>query len=77
METCSFCQKPMAFGTGKLYVKKDGKIFYFCSNKCEKNLLELKRKPAKLKWASSVARAKKKEREEKLKEIEKTENKVK
>jgi large subunit ribosomal protein L24e len=39
-------------GKGKMYVKKDGKLFYFCSMKCEKNMLKLKRKPAKQKWVT-------------------------
>ncbi|RLI80513.1 50S ribosomal protein L24e [Archaeoglobales archaeon] len=52
METkiCSFCGKEIEIGTGKMFVKRDGKIFYFCSRKCEKNMLELKRNPRKLKW---------------------------
>lgn len=45
MEPCSFCGKQIPFGTGKMYVKKDGKILYFCSRRCEKNLLQLKRNP--------------------------------
>ncbi|MCD6493214.1 MAG: 50S ribosomal protein L24e [Archaeoglobaceae archaeon] len=52
METkiCSFCGREIEVGTGKMFVKRDGKIFYFCSRKCEKNMLELKRNPRKLKW---------------------------
>lgn len=52
METkiCSFCGKEIEIGTGKMFVKRDGKIFYFCSRKCEKNMFELKRNPRKLKW---------------------------
>ncbi len=52
METkiCSFCGREIEIGTGKMFVKRDGKIFYFCSRKCEKNMLELKRNPRKLKW---------------------------
>jgi large subunit ribosomal protein L24e len=37
-------------GTGLLFVKKEGTPFFFCSRKCEKNLLLLKRKPTSLKW---------------------------
>jgi len=37
-------------GTGKMFIKTDGKILYFCSTKCEKNLLKLKRKPREHKW---------------------------
>ena len=33
-----------------MFVKTDGKILYFCSSKCEKNMLELKRNPRKVKW---------------------------
>lgn len=33
-----------------MFVQKDGKILHFCSSKCEKNQLKLKRKPRKLKW---------------------------
>ena len=47
---CTFCGKAIPKGTGKIYVKKDGKIFNFCSSKCEKNLVKLKRKPVKIKW---------------------------
>jgi len=50
MAVCSFCGETLKRGTGKMFVKKDGKIFYFCSTKCEKNLLKLKRKPITTKW---------------------------
>jgi large subunit ribosomal protein L24e len=50
MVKCTFCGKEMPVGKGKMYVKKDAKIFYFCSNKCEKNTLKLKRKPRECKW---------------------------
>lgn len=47
---CSFCGDKLESGTGKMFVKRDGTIFYFCSSKCEKNLLKLKRNPKKTKW---------------------------
>jgi large subunit ribosomal protein L24e len=47
---CSFCGYEIEPGTGKMFVRRDGRIFYFCSRKCEKNMLELKRNPRKLKW---------------------------
>ncbi len=50
MAKCSFCGENIEKGTGKIYVKKDGKILHFCSNKCEKNMLKLKRKASYLKW---------------------------
>jgi large subunit ribosomal protein L24e len=47
---CSFCGDDIEPGTGKMFVKKDGAIFYFCSAKCEKNQLDLKRVPRRVKW---------------------------
>jgi len=49
-QICSFCGEEIEPGTGKMFVKKDGKTFYFCSSKCEKNMLKLGRNPRKLKW---------------------------
>ncbi|RLI80734.1 50S ribosomal protein L24e [Archaeoglobales archaeon] len=53
---CSFCGEEIEVGTGKMYVRRDGKVFYFCSGKCEKNMLKLKRNPRKLKWTRRYAR---------------------
>ncbi len=47
---CTFCSKEIMPGTGKMFVKKDAKILYFCSSKCEKNMLKLKRRQRKVKW---------------------------
>lgn len=33
-----------------MFVRNDGRIFYFDKAKCEKNLLKLHRKPVKFKW---------------------------
>lgn len=55
---CSFCGTNMAPGTGKIYVKKSGKIFYFCASKCEKNMLKLERKPREIKWTREARKAK-------------------
>ena len=53
MAKCSFCGKHIEEGTGKMYVFKTGKILYFCSNKCEKNMIQLKRKSIHTKWTES------------------------
>ena len=50
MRTCSFCGKEIVDGTGKMYVKKDGSVYSFCSSKCEKNMIKLGRVPRKVKW---------------------------
>jgi len=47
---CSFCGSEIEPGTGKIYVRKDGTIYHFCSSKCQKNMLKLKRTPRKIKW---------------------------
>lgn len=41
-----------------MYVKKDGKILYFCSMKCEKNMLKLGRKERKIKWTKAAQKLK-------------------
>ena len=55
---CSFCGKNIEKGTGKIYVKSSGKIINFCSTKCEKNLLKLKRKPRKIRWTEMFRKEK-------------------
>jgi large subunit ribosomal protein L24e len=54
---CSFCGKEIPEGTGKIYVKTNGTILYFCSRKCEKNLLQLNRNPKKFKWTTFYQRS--------------------
>ncbi|MBE6489029.1 MAG: 50S ribosomal protein L24e [Methanosphaera stadtmanae] len=49
MRTCSFCGEEIPEGTGKMYVRRDGSIYFFCSSKCEKNN-KLGRIPRKVKW---------------------------
>jgi len=58
MENCSFCGHPVRFGTGKMFVKKDAKILWFCSRRCEKNLLKLKRSPRDYGFTAAYAFAK-------------------
>jgi large subunit ribosomal protein L24e len=65
MARCSFCREVIEKGTGKIFVKTDGKILNFCSNKCEKNMLKLKRKPRDTKWTKEYQNIKKEGRGEK------------
>ncbi|MBU0532036.1 50S ribosomal protein L24e [Candidatus Micrarchaeota archaeon] len=51
---CSFCDVPMSKGSGTMYVKKDGSVFYFCSSKCRKNSLVLKREGRRQKWTPAA-----------------------
>ncbi len=57
---CSFCGKEIKKGIGVMFVKKDGTIFNFCSSKCEKNQLKLKRNPRNTKWTKEYHKQKKK-----------------
>jgi len=52
MAKCSFCDADIEPGTGKMLVKKSGKILWYCSSKCEKNMLKLGRRPTAVKWAT-------------------------
>ena len=58
MVLCSFCGFTILPGTGKIFVKKDGKALYFCSNKCEKNTNKLERNPRLTLWTKPAASAK-------------------
>ncbi|MDO8624969.1 MAG: 50S ribosomal protein L24e [Candidatus Diapherotrites archaeon] len=58
MVKCSFCGALIPKGTGKMFVKKDGVVFFFCSNKCEENMLQLGRTPQKTKWTALHAQLK-------------------
>jgi|YelNatPaOPRAMG01_1025707.scaffolds.fasta_scaffold508550_1 large subunit ribosomal protein L24e len=53
---CSFCGRQIPPGTGKMFVKNNGEIFYWCSSKCEKNFL-MGRSVKKLKWARKLKKS--------------------
>tara|TARA_Y100000310_G_C20379095_1_gene667183 strand:- start:414 stop:662 length:249 start_codon:yes stop_codon:yes gene_type:complete len=59
MAKCSFCGKALTKGEGTLYVKKDGSASFFCSGKCQKNSLKLKRSPYATRWTETYQDAKK------------------
>lgn len=54
---CSFCGNSTSLGTGVMFVKNDGSIQYFCSSKCRKNSMSLKRDPRKYKWTTFFKKA--------------------
>ncbi len=55
---CSFCGREIEPGTGKMYVLKDGTVYYFCSSKCQKNMLKLHRIPRKVRWTQAYRKEK-------------------
>ena len=44
-------------GTGKMFIKKDGTVFVFCSSKCQINMLKLGRVPRWTPWTQAYRRA--------------------
>ena len=61
--TCSFCGQEIEPGTGRIHVKKDGTVYNFCTSKCFKNMIELRRVPRRTAWTAQFYR----EKEAKLK----------
>ncbi|MHA1222033.1 MAG: 50S ribosomal protein L24e [Candidatus Heimdallarchaeaceae archaeon] len=53
---CSYCGKEIEPGRGMLYVQRTGSVLYFCSNKCKKSQIVLKRDPKRLKWTERYER---------------------
>ena len=54
--TCTFCGEALEPGTGKLFVRKDGSIYYFYSTKCQKNH-KLGRIPRRVRWTAAGRKA--------------------
>ncbi len=50
---CTFCSKKIEKGTGLIHINRAGKALNFCSSKCRRNQLDLKRKPRKVKWTKT------------------------
>ena len=64
MVKCIFSGVEIPKGTGIMYVKKDGKILYFCSMKCEKNTIKLGRKFLETRWSGKYKKERQEAREE-------------
>jgi len=56
MRTCSFCGGLVEPGTGKMFVKKDGTLFFFCCTKCQNNY-RLGRVPRRVAWTAAGRKA--------------------
>jgi len=41
-------------GTGMIYVRKNGQVLNFCKSKCRKNMIQLKRNPARVDWTQKA-----------------------
>ena len=47
---CNFSGEEIEPGTGIMFVKRDGAVFWFKDSKARKNHLKLRRNPRKVKW---------------------------
>ena len=56
VKSCNFCDRPVAKGTGTMLALNNGTVFWFCSSKCKKNMMVLKRDPRKLKWTKKYVK---------------------
>ena len=55
---CTFCGTKIPRGTEMIYVTKRGKALYFCSSKCERNMIKLERRERDTKWTKLYAQEK-------------------
>jgi large subunit ribosomal protein L24e len=53
---CSFCGGQIEPGTGKMFVKRDGTILFFCSTKCQNNQ-KLGRVSRRVAWTAAGRKA--------------------
>jgi large subunit ribosomal protein L24e len=53
---CNFCGAMLEPGTGKMFVKKDGTVFFFCSTKCQNNH-NLGRVSRRVQWTKAGKKA--------------------
>jgi large subunit ribosomal protein L24e len=53
MTKCVFCGKEESPYKGVHLIKNDGSTSFFCSSKCRRNALNLKRDKNKLKWTEA------------------------
>ncbi|OPX67783.1 MAG: 50S ribosomal protein L24e [Methanoregulaceae archaeon PtaB.Bin056] len=53
---CSFCGDAIEPGTGKMFVRRDGTVYYFCSTKCQNNF-RLGRAARRVPWTQAGRKA--------------------
>ncbi|MFT4311928.1 MAG: 50S ribosomal protein L24e [Candidatus Woesearchaeota archaeon] len=58
MVQCSFSGKEIPQGRGIMYIRKDGRVWYFADRKAEKNMVKLGRKPRETKWTKEYHKIK-------------------
>ena len=61
MVKCSFCSGKIPTGRGKMFAKNDGRVFYFCNSKCQRNF-KLGREGKSVRWTETFRKFKEKEK---------------
>jgi len=69
MVKCVFCGKENDYFKGLHLIGNDGVVYYYCSSKCRKNALKLKRDKRKLKWTSAFHENREKARAKEAKKV--------
>ena len=62
MTKCTFCGKEENSYKGVHLIRNTGTMSYFCSSKCRKNALKLKRDKRKVRWTDAFHEARDKAR---------------
>jgi large subunit ribosomal protein L24e len=57
MPRCTFCKQNYEFPRGLTLILNDGNLLYFCSSKCRRNALHLKRDNKKVNWVRKAEAA--------------------
>ncbi len=50
---CVFCGREESIHKGLHLIKNDGSVNYFCSSKCRRNAINLKRDKRKVRWTEA------------------------
>lgn len=54
---CTYCGVTIEPGTGVMYVLRNGQIIWFCSSKCFKSYVKLRRRADRQEWVRKLRRA--------------------
>ncbi len=76
MVKCVFCGKEEHSFKGVHFINNDGSVNFFCSKKCRKNTMKLKRDRRKLKWTVAYHEERKKKIVKEAKRVDMEKEKV-
>ena len=50
IRTCSYCGEQIPPGEGMMYIRANGEVYQFCTKKCRKYQVKLKKHARKVRW---------------------------